>query len=621
MKNTVHPFALFIQIGTIVCGILILCLYSCASLNLDSNNLDENAQDKQNSNTTVMQWHKLELSFTGPLLAESSIKNPFTDYQLDVLFIGPSGQQYSVPGFYAADGNASETGATEGSQWQVRFSPDEVGQWQYLVTFNMAENIVTSEKQGKSAGYFDNEKGVFTVTPSSKQADGKDFRGKGKLEYVNQPFLQFKGNKEYFLKAGANSPEVFLGFKDFDNTPSPRDYVTHVKDWQTGDPVWHSNKGKGLIGMINYLASLDNNVFYFLTMNIEGDGKQVFPWITEIDTLRYDVSKLAQWNIVFEHMQSNGIMTHFVLTETENESLFEWRDNKVHGGFANSRKIYYREMFARFGYLLATTWNIGEENGWVDPTGDDENQKANTTQQRKEFADYFQKLSYYNEHIVIHNGPSEDYHIFDKEADNIIGYKSYTGPSLQGDYLSKNVYLDVLKYRKLADDSNKTWVVSMDEAYITPVASNIDLWRKENVWATFMAGGAGIEFYLGGGEDLTAQNLRNYQDYYQTMANTAKFFKDYVPFWSLTSDENYLDNAWTLKNEGQFYLFYFKEGGSNSVTLPAGNYSVKWFNPIDNILQDGNIINIKGELKQSLGIPTKSLNSHDWACIVERIKE
>jgi len=36
-------------------------------------------------------------------------------------------------------------------------------------------------------------------------------------------------------------------------------------------------------------------------MNIEGDDKSVYPYISDTDRLHMDCSKLAQWEVVFEH--------------------------------------------------------------------------------------------------------------------------------------------------------------------------------------------------------------------------------------------------------------------------------------------------------------------------------
>jgi len=54
-----------------------------------------------------------------------------------------------------------------------------------------------------------------------------------------------------------------------------------------------------------------------LTMNIIGDGKDVWPYTDYNERYRFDCSKLDQWEIVFEHMETLGIMAHYVLQETE----------------------------------------------------------------------------------------------------------------------------------------------------------------------------------------------------------------------------------------------------------------------------------------------------------------
>lgn len=565
-----------------------------------------------------MQWHKVELTFTGPETSERAEQNPFRDYRLDVSFKGPSGQIYKVPGFYAADGLAGETSSSVGNKWRTLFAPDEAGEWTYAASFVKGDNIAVELSGGESAGFFDGDKGTFTVVPSDKNPNGKDFRGKGKLEYVGEHFLQFKGNKEYFLKGGANSPEVLLQYEDFDGTPSDRKYAKHIQDWQEGDPTWQSGKGKGLIGAVNYLSSLNNNVFYFLTMNSTGDGKQAWPWIHQDSLWRYDCSKLDQWNIVFEHMNKKGIMMHFVLSETENESFFEARHQDTTTVFAGSRKLYYRELIARFGHHPAVTWNIGEENGWKDYSGNHTVKKANTTEKRKLYSDRLRALTYYNDHIVVHNGPSEDYHIYDKPGDNIMGHKSFTGPSMQGDFLSLKVHRDVLKYRNLSNANGHKWVITMDEPYIKKHEyADLDIWRKDNVWATFMAGGAGIEFYIGGGLDLRIQDMREYEDHFKTMSTTINFFKKNVPFWELEPDDRFVDNAWTLKKEGSFYLLYFKDGGTADVNLPAGDYTIKWFDPRNDVIQSGEIKMLKGGTPQSLGNPPSNIEA-DWACVIEK---
>ena len=66
------------------------------------------------------------MKFEGPQTSETANPNPFLDYRLDVTFTSPTGTEYLVPGYYAADGNAGETGATSGNVWFAHFSPDEL---------------------------------------------------------------------------------------------------------------------------------------------------------------------------------------------------------------------------------------------------------------------------------------------------------------------------------------------------------------------------------------------------------------------------------------------------------------------------------------------------------------
>ena len=91
---------------------------------------------------------------------------------------------------------------------------------------------------------------------------------------------------------------------------------------RAGDPVWQGGKGKGIIGGMNYLASRGVNSIYFLVMNVAGDGDDVWPWIHPDSTLRYDVSKLAQWEIVFDHFDDLGMHLNVFTQETENDTLF-----------------------------------------------------------------------------------------------------------------------------------------------------------------------------------------------------------------------------------------------------------------------------------------------------------
>ena len=43
-------------------------------------------------------------------------------------------------------------------------------------------------------------------------------------------------------------------------------------------------------------------------MNVRGDGRDVWPYTGPDERCRFDVSKLDQWEVVFDHMDRHGMM-------------------------------------------------------------------------------------------------------------------------------------------------------------------------------------------------------------------------------------------------------------------------------------------------------------------------
>ncbi|MEM9329513.1 MAG: DUF5060 domain-containing protein, partial [Bacteroidota bacterium] len=68
---------------------------------------------------TLKKWHKITLNFDGPSTSETDESNPFLNYRLNVTFTHTAtGKSYQIPGYYAADGDAGNTGATSGNRWR-----------------------------------------------------------------------------------------------------------------------------------------------------------------------------------------------------------------------------------------------------------------------------------------------------------------------------------------------------------------------------------------------------------------------------------------------------------------------------------------------------------------------
>lgn len=124
----------------------------------------------------LKRWHKLSLTFNGPNTTETSNPNPFSDYRLEVTFThAVSSRSYTVPGYYAACGDAENTGCDSGNKWRVNFAPDNVGVWNWTAVFKSGSNVAINGG-GASGGFMDGATGSFSIEESNKS--GRDFRSK-----------------------------------------------------------------------------------------------------------------------------------------------------------------------------------------------------------------------------------------------------------------------------------------------------------------------------------------------------------------------------------------------------------------------------------------------------------
>lgn len=566
----------------------------------------------------LRKWHKVTLSFDGPNTSESATPNPFTNYRLNVTFThSASGKTYLVPGYYAADGNAANTSASSGDVWKVHFAPDETGTWTYSASFRSGSNVATdaSPTAGSGAGFFDGETGNLSIAATNKT--GRDFRGKGRLQYVGKHHLRFAETGEYFMKAGVDAPENLLAYEDFDgefktdgrSDDLVKDWQPHVQDWNTGDPTWQSGKGKGLIGAVNYLSEQGLNAFSFLTLSIEGDDDNVSPYVGYSDHTQMDVSKLDQWGIVFDHGTQKGMYLHFKTQETENELMLD------SGNMGNQRKLYYRELIARFGHNLALNWNLGEEINGA------------SLQQKQAWAQYFYDTDPYHHHLVIHNGATHY---------NMMGSASkLTGFSLQ---LNAENFTDNFAMTKDYIDrsvaAGKPWVVATDEPGDSryslrpdddPGNSHTDA-REHALWGNIMAGGAGVEFYFGYAlhdSDLTCNDFRSRAAFWPFCRHAIEFFENNeVPFQDMTNQNSLVSGNGNNANRclakaGDSYLLHLPSGGSPTLNLSgqSGSYRVRWLDPRNGgALISGNTISGGGT--RSIGSPPNS-TSQDWVALVQ----
>jgi hypothetical protein len=581
----------------------------------------------------LRKWHTLTFTFTGPEVNEQSTPNPFLNFRLVVTF-KHGDSVYRVRGFYAADGNAVETGADAGNKWQVRFCPDSEGSWSYKVSFRQGENIAVSDlPENGNPVYFDGMKGNFTVGPTDKSGD--DFRGKGRFVTSGGRYLQFSETGEYFLKGGADSPENFLAYADFDGTryegnnesrmgeanpnTSLHRYSTHVKDWKAGDPTWMGGKGKGIIGALNYLASKGMNSVYFLTLNIGGDGQDVWPYTGYEIRTRFDCSKLDQWERVFGHTDKLGIMLHFVTQETENQLLLDSGYTRL------ERKLYYLELLSRFGHHPGVTWNMGEENGYADFSP-----KAQTREQQKEMVKFMKEHSPYDNFVVIHTHSNPVYR--DAVLNDFLGFAWFDGPSVQiPDPL--DAHRETLSWIKKSALAGKPWIVCIDE--IGPAwrgvdpdnrkINNQDSVRKYVLWANLMAGGGGVEWYFGyksPNNDLNCEDWRSRDRMWDYTRFALEFFQKHLPFAAMEPTDELTDNPddYCLAQPGKVYAIYLPQGSTTGIDLSKeqGSFEVKWYNPrTGGDLVSGSIKSVDAGQNSQIGQPPANPGS-DWVVLLNR---
>jgi hypothetical protein len=570
----------------------------------------------------LKRWHRVTLNFDGPLTSETADPNPFTDYRLNVEFShAGSGKNYTIPGFYAADGDAGATGAMGGNQWKAHFAPDEIGEWTWTASFRTGTDLVgEDDSMSGTPVSFHGATGSFNVTESD--AGGRDYRAadRGLIKNRGGHYLTFT-NGDVWLKGGPDIPENFMGYTGFDNTPDAgHDFINHVADWNPGDPDWDTpdtvstTDGRALIGALNFIAESGGNCIYFLPMNIGGDARDTFPTIAEQNKEQYDVSKLEQWEYAFAHAQTQGIFLHFVLAETEpgNEN---YHDN---GNLGLERKLYYRELIARFGHHPGLEWNIGEENDYG-------------SAKHIQFAAFIKSLDAYDHPVTTHINTNQ----FDNFYQPLLGNNDIDITSFQATdnglrfTAAEN---EIEEWRRRSAAAGVPWAISIDEPQKIENDKTDDIdgyphGRMTFLWPTYLSGGAGFEWYVqedGGGHSFD-QRINDYRE-----MDIALFWTGYAteflmqfPLDEMTPDKTLASSSaggttFCLYKPGETYIMYNRDGGTFSLDLTGttGTFNVEWLDPRNGgVLQDGTTTEVLGGAVRSLGAPPNSTNE-DWVAIV-----
>lgn len=566
-------------------------------------------------------WHPLTIQFEGPACLETdSDPNPFLDYRLQVKFTGPSGQVFDTPGYF--------DGGDDGTDWKVRFTPDQGGAWTYQTSFRNGENVaIALEKEAGKPVFFDGQSGVFKVEDRSPHAPG--FMKWGRLEYVGGHYLKFRDGP-YWIRTGVDSPENFLAYAGFDNTPPSHRYSDHAADWKTGDPDWNEGLGKAIIGAINSLSASGVNSVYFLTMNIGGDGGDVWPWAGQPvrkghpanDNLHFDLGKLRQWETVFTHAQRRGIFLHFVLNEAEEANKKELDD----GELGIERKLYYRELIARFGHHLAMSWNLCEEYNL---------DLKLSPEQIRAYAKYIQAIDPYHHPVTVHSAGDPLNELSFTFGDPLFSLTSIQLNQRRIDTLAENL-------RQATAAAGRPLPVSMDE--FTLDVGQKQSWkpfdrpalhRKQKLWPTLMSGGQ-IEFIL---EDLLqTESFKTpaRQALWKSAAIARGFMEQHLPFWEMAPADELVEGEATIKvglgsgesfqlgaqvfqKPGEVYSIYYPVAtrtGSINLAENKAPLEAKWFNPRSGKFE-GEPMKLSADKRVEPGPPPSS-PEEDWVLLIRK---
>jgi hypothetical protein len=300
-------------------------------------------------------------------------------------------------------------------------------------------------------------------------------------------------------------------------------------------------------------------------------------------------------------MTRDGVALHLQTQETENDGVLDT------GQLGLERKLYYRELVARFAHALALTWDLGEEN-------------TNSPQMRLAFADHIHALDPWDHPVTVHPFPGQ--------LDQFFG--PLLGTHLEASVIQGAPADAATETRQLVDASilsGRPWAVHHVEQ--TPpdqgvVPDDVDFWhdpiRKLALWGNLIARGAGVEWYFGYAHphnDLDCEDFRSRDHMWELTAIACDFFRYFVNFQDMEESWVPPSGPRVVWKEGLNYVVYLPDGGTTALDLRDNTeaFRVDWFDPrLGGPLQQGTVTQINGPGFASIGAPPPG--GEDWVALV-----
>jgi hypothetical protein len=285
------------------------------------------------------------------------------------------------------------------------------------------------------------------------------------------------------------------------------------------------------------------------------------------------------------------------------------------GKMSVARKLYYRELIARFAHHQAIIWDLDEEmDRW----------RYFTTRDIEDIADYIKALDPYR-HPIQYVQWKGELIADDKTYGRLLGFPNFDSTALQND--AENTHYETLKWLDKSDAAGHPWLVHLIEMNPGVVPDKDDYWhdkvRKLAIWGNYMAGGTGVMFFftdpIG---DLNMEDYRTRDHLFDLIDYARQFFVKYLPFAEMHHADALtpLPNDYVFAKPGEVYAVYLPAGGTTTLDLSkaSGTFEVKWYNPrTGGALQDGTVRTIQGGGSRALGNAPSDV-SQDWAVLVRK---
>jgi hypothetical protein len=233
-------------------------------------------------------WRVWERAFT----AEATYSAPASDVQLDVIFTGPDGSQFTVPGFW--DG---------GQTWRVRFTPTLEGNWSYVTRCsNPADGGLHNQQGSLQADAASGENPLYLHGGFMRVSENGRY-----LTYTDGTPFFWLGDTWWFCPSakipfeGSTNPEYESAFKTMVDTRAQQGYT--VAHWAFQGPVFGADKGKASFIALAQQEMIDPSYWqqvdpYFDYANEAG----LIPVIGLCFHSGGDILTLEQWQFLWRYV-------------------------------------------------------------------------------------------------------------------------------------------------------------------------------------------------------------------------------------------------------------------------------------------------------------------------------